>query len=95
MGEKRTLSEDERLTPDNGKVMATDVIHQYPDFWLFRSINWKTSNQLCTSLEAIWPPDWPGVPGSNLGGEDLQVESLWLCPHTAIGTQLEGSSPPG
>ena len=35
MGEKLSLSKDERLTPDNGKVMATNVIHQYPPFWLF------------------------------------------------------------
>ena len=53
MGEKHSLSEDERLTPNNGKVMATNIIHQYPHFWLFISINWKISNQLCTSLEVI------------------------------------------
>ena len=32
MGEKRSLSEDERLAPDNGKVMATNIVHQYPSF---------------------------------------------------------------
>ena len=53
MGEKLPLSEDERLTPATAKVMATNVIHQYPPFWLFKPINWKISNQLCTSLEVI------------------------------------------
>ena len=33
------------------------------------------------------------VPGSKLGGVLLQVENLWLCPHTAIGTQLEVQAP--
>ena len=57
MSEKLSLCEDEPLTPATAKVMAINVIHQYPHFWLFISINWKSCNQLCTSLEVIWPPN--------------------------------------
>ena len=53
MGERLSLSKDERLTPNIGKVMAKNIIHNNPLIFKFRSINWKISKQFCTDLVVI------------------------------------------
>ena len=46
MGERSSLSKDECLTSDNGKVKATNVIHQFPPILLIIVIFCSICEQL-------------------------------------------------
>ena len=93
MSESSSPSKDEHLTPNIDKVMAMNAIQNNHHISRFRSIYWKIIKQVCTILVVVWPPNWPADQGSKPGGVLTQVETLCLCPHTTVGSQLEVQYP--